>query len=200
MWAELFSLCVRGENPHANRSQKNAPPPPKDKLGTLVTPSANITAQTGHTQQDKCVFIQRQGQTADVCLVLENGSGLRRVSGLFAFFGMVEWNKARHHGAPRLRATAASSSAPPCWCLPSSRSWNCIVMDARVVWGGEGKGRGGEGKEGAGGGEELIVMETSVCLEVRHTVNVGGVLIALALPRVCACERCFCIQSLEGER
>lgn len=30
----------------------------------------------------------------------------------------------------RSSSTAASSSAPPCRCLPSCRSWNCIVMYA----------------------------------------------------------------------
>lgn len=98
---------------------------PKDKLGTatLVTPLCkhNSTNKTGMAGQVHAHEKERPDYR--YVLSLENGSsGLRQVSVLFAFFGMVECNKAKHHGAPPLRATAGSSSAPPCQRLPSRRS------------------------------------------------------------------------------
>lgn len=186
-----YSAFVFGMKIHTQTEAKMRPQRQVGYFGDTQC-KHNSTNQT-HTAGQVCAHPKARPDYG--CVPgLENGSDLRRVSDLFAFFGMVEWNKAQHHRAPQLWATAASSSAPPCWCLPSSRSWNCIVMDARVC--GEGKGREGEGREEAGGkcpAIELIVMETSVCLEVRHTVNVGGVLIAL--PQVCACERCFAFRA-----
>lgn len=152
----------------------------------------NSTNQT-HTAGQVCVHPKPRPDYR--CVPgLENGSGLGRVSDLFAFFGMVEWNKAQRHGAPQLRATLV----PP---LQPQLKLHC--HGRKGVWGGEGKGRGGKGREGAGGkckAKELIVMETSVCLEVRHTVKCRWGFNCACAPAGLRLWTLLCIQSLEGER
>lgn len=138
-----YSAFVFGLKIHTQTEAKKCAP--KDKLGTLVTPSANITAQTRPTQQDKCVLIQRQGRTTDVCLVWKTAAAS---GGFQAYLHSLEWwnetkpnttellsCELRQHPALRLPAGASPPAAAE---IALSWTQGCV-----------GRGRGGEGRGGS---------------------------------------------------
>lgn len=83
-------------------------------------------AQSKPALQDKCMFNLRQGQITDTCSVWKRAAASGRCR--CYLLSLDWWNDTKPNTMALLHATAASSSAPPCRCLPSRRSWNCIVM------------------------------------------------------------------------